>query len=202
MKPKVHASKTEVRAPNTRKNARGMRFGLPFRLLMGLVALLACWGVLPPDAYAQVRLDDEVVEWVEWVVSVPVMAEIGLADLSSTDLSGMSSKWWKNVSKTHTRMLGSSDEHVKRRALQNIIVFAKTYRDHVDLARAVPKLYKIYRSDENEEYRMLALSALISIGNRNVIALLREDVRVEKSERVRRHTLLALAGYYKNHGAQ
>ena len=194
--------KLRVHAGIIWKSTRGMCFRQSSRLVMGLADLLACWSVLTPDAYAQVRLDDEVAEPVEWVVSVPVMAEIGLADLSSTDLSGMSSKWWKNVRKVHTRMLGSSDERVKQRALQNIVFFTKTYRDHVDFTRAVPKLFKIYQSDENEDHRIMALAALTSIGNRDVMKLLREEVSIEKSERVRRHTLLALADYYINRGAQ
>ena len=200
MKAKLHAGKLKVLACNTRKNTGGMRLRRFSRLSMGLVALLACWSVLTPDAHAQAHKSDDAVGPFGYLVGVPVMAEIGLADLSSTDLSGMSSKWWKNIRKTHTRLLGSSDEQVKQRAMQNIIFFAKTYRDHVDFTRVVPKLYKIYQSDENEEHRIMALAALGAIGNRNVMERLREEVTVEKSERVRRHTLLALADYYISRG--
>ena len=62
------------------------------------------------------------------------------------------------------------------------------------------KLYKIYQRDDNEAHRIMALSALGVIGNRNVMALLREDVSVEESERVRTYTLYVLADYYGNHG--
>ncbi|MCH8962953.1 MAG: hypothetical protein IH820_16990, partial [Bacteroidetes bacterium] len=109
MKPQIHAR-------NTRKNTRGRRLRQPSRLLMGLVALFACWSVLTPDAHAQVLQKDLAFE--------PVMAEIGLEDLPTTDLSNMSSAWWKSLIKQHARLLRSSDEQRKAQALKNLIFFA------------------------------------------------------------------------------
>ncbi len=178
----------------TQRNTRKERDHLSSRLLMGLVALFVC-GSFTLDAQAQTLFSRSGDESAEQGVVVPVATVITLEDLTGTDLSGMSSAWWKALRKGHTRLLGSSDEQVKERAMQNIIYFAKTYRDHVDFTRATPKLYKIYRSDENEAYRIMALSALHAIGNRNAMRLLREDVSLEQSERVRKQILYVLADY-------
>ncbi len=176
--------------------ARGF---LPFRFLMGLIVLVACWGCMASATQAQGDTNGDASGLPG--VPGPVMGEIGLEDLPSTDLSGMSSKWWKALRKEHTRLLGSSDAKLKQRALQNIIYFAHTYPD-VDFTRTVPKLYKIYRYDENEGHRIMALAALGNIGNRNVMERLREDVSYETSERIRRQTLYVLAHFYKNQGGQ
>ena len=41
-----------------------------------------------------------------------------------------------------------------------------------------------------------------SIGDERIMERFREDISVEKSERVRRYTLFALADYYKNRRVQ
>ena len=192
---------TQIHARNTRKQTRGMRLHQSSWLLMGLVALFACWSVLTPYAHAQVLQKDLAFEPVESFVSVPVMAEIGLEDLSTTDLSNMSSAWWKSLIKQHARLLRSSDEQRKAQALKNLIFFAKTYPETGRFKHATSRLYKIYRSDENEAYRIMALAALHAIGDERIMERFREDVSVEKSERVRRYTLYALADYYKNRSA-
>ena len=181
-----------MRTQVNKSKARGV---MPSRLLMGLMVLVACWGCMAPATQAQGATNGEASD--QPGVVGPLMGEIGLEDLPSTDLSGMSSKWWKTLRKEHTRLLDSPDAKLKERALQNIIFFANTYPDHVDFRRAVSKLYKIYQRDDNEAYRILALAALGAIGDRNVMELLREDVSVEQSERVRKHTLYVLADYYK-----
>jgi hypothetical protein len=171
------------------------------RFLLGLIVLVASWACLAPATQAQRTFDEGNVQR---IVVLPPGADVEvvpLEDLTGTDLSGMSSKEWKALRKEHTRLLGSSDERVRERAMQNIIFFAHTYPD-VDFTRAVSGLYKIYQRDEHENHRIMALSALSAIGNRNVMDLLREDVSQEQSERVRRYTLYALADFYKHYGGQ
>ena len=187
---------------STQVNTSKARGYLPSRLLMGLIVLVACWGLMAPATQAQGVTDDEApgAPGASGVI-VPVAEVVSLVDLTSRDLSGMSSAWWKDLHKAHKRLLGSSDAKLKERALQNIIYFAHTYPD-VDFTRTVPKLYKIYRYDENESYRIMALAALGNIGDRNVMERLREDVSYETSERIRRQTLYVLAHFYKNQGGQ
>ena len=188
---------------STQVNTSKARGYLPSRLLMGLIVLVACWGYMAPATQAQGATDGEA-PGAPGASGVMVPGDeevVSLEDLTSRDLSGMSSAWWKDLKKAHKRLLGSSDAKLKERALQNIIYFAHTYPD-VDFTRTVPKLYKIYRYDENEGYRIMALAALGTIGNRNVMERLREDVSYETSERIRRQTLYVLAHFYKNQGGQ
>ncbi len=158
---------------STRVNTSKARGYLPSRLLMGLIVLVACWGFMAPATQAQGVPDGEA-PGASGVI-VPVAEVVSLAGLTSTDLSGMSSAWWKDLQKAHKRLLGSSDAKLEEHALQNIIYFADTYPE-VDFTRTVPKLYKIYRYDENDCNRIMALAALGNIGNRNVMERLREDV--------------------------
>ncbi len=169
---------------------------------MGFVALFACWSLLTPNAHAQVLQKVLELEPVESFVSVPVIAVVGLEDLSTTDLSNMSSAWWKSLIKQHARLLRSSNEQHKTQALKNLIIFAKTYPKTGRFKHATSRLYKIYQADENEAYRIMALAALHAIGDERIMERFREDISVEKSERVRRYTLYALADYYKNQRAQ
>lgn len=177
------------------------RYQLP-RFLMGLILLVASWACMAPATHAQVFFNASDVQGIILPLTDVDVEVVLLEDLTSMDLSGMSSKEWKDLRKEHTRLLGSPDERVRQRAMQNIIFFAKTYPDHVDFTSAVPGLYKIYQRDENEDYRIIALSALSAISNRNVMDLLRKEVGQEQSERVRKYTLFALDHFYNQHAGQ
>jgi hypothetical protein len=150
--------------------------------------------------YAQVLPITLPPEPIPFVVVTGVPTEVPLDELTGTDLSYMSAAWWKERRKEHIRLLESPDEQLREQALQNLVFFAQKYRDKVDLTNATPGLYRIYQSDANEDHRVMALAALHATGIRSIMELLREDVKEEKSARVRRYTLYALCDYYKHCG--
>ncbi|HMB92354.1 MAG TPA: hypothetical protein VKP65_15990 [Rhodothermales bacterium] len=174
--------------------------GLPYKKLLGWISVLVCWCLVSFPLKAQVLLSDNSISASpssDPIVVVPEVTTVRLSALTSMDLSKMPPSWWKKQRKEHTRLLKSSNEAYKGRALQNIVFFALYYPEQVDFTRAIPRLLEIYRSDENEGYRIIALVAVHAIGNRKAMDQIRRHVSQERSERVRRHTLLALADFYK-----
>lgn len=66
----------------------------------------------------------------------------------------------------------------------------------VDLDALIPDLKKVYRSDPaGTGHRLLALSALINIGNQNALKTLTEDVPAQPAN-VQRATHRSLAAFY------
>ncbi len=102
---------------------------------------------------------------------------------------------WANLGIQLTLSLDSPVEQIRQETLQHINFFATHYGDRVDFARAVPRLLRIYETDATEGYRIMALTALHAIGDAGAMQYLREALRWERSERVRRLTLAALADY-------
>ena len=61
-----------------------------------------------------------------------------------------------------------------------------------DFTKCISPLLRIYRSDQREGMRLLALAALHEIGTRRVYDALRASFQETRSERVRRQTALVL----------
>ncbi len=157
---------------------------------MGLVVLAMCFVTFTAQAQPTLRTNSTT------TVS-PVDADaVVLGDLASMDLSEKSKAWWKTRVKADDRALDSPEAQVKEQALQNIIFLATYYGDAADYGRATPELYDIYRFDNNEAHRIMALAALHAIGRENSMRLLSQHVRWERSPRVRRFTKAALVDYY------
>lgn len=117
-------------------------------------------------------------------------------DLTGADLTNANARQWKHIRKEQQRALRSSNDEAKVQALRNILVLATHHHDDVNLDDLSFDVYDIYRSDENEGVRLMALAALHAIGSEESMQLLRWHVRREKSERVYKLTLAALADYY------
>lgn len=66
----------------------------------------------------------------------------------------------------------------------------------LDLSALGPDLLAAYRSGPADGHRLLALSALINIGNDKALAQLLEDGEFSQSDRVNRETQMSLAYYY------
>ncbi len=177
---------------------RGVNQARIYALSKGLVALVAlfacCFSFAAQAQPAQQANSINGVNSVHAFDPTATVADIG--ELTSQDLSDMDAAWWKSLSKANARALGSSDEQVKEQALQNIIFFATHYGKDVDFKRATTELYHIYRFDKNEAHRIMALAALHAMGRENIMRILSQHVRWERSPRVRRFTKAALLDYY------
>ena len=66
----------------------------------------------------------------------------------------------------------------------------------VDLNSSVPTLLDIYFYNKSEEKRIMALAALIEIGDRDSLEEVRFNLYKQRTERVRDFSVLALNTYY------
>jgi len=113
----------------------------------------------------------------------------------NTDFATKDADQWKQLSRQLVESLNSPIAQIKQGTLQHINFFATYHKDNVDLSEAVPQLIKIYETDDNEGFRILALVSLNAIGDRSIMLYLSETVQRESSPRVRTLTLAALADY-------
>ncbi len=105
-------------------------------------------------------------------------------------------RWWDALASELVLGVARPVGEVEETALQNVIFFAEVHGKRLDLKSAVPYLLAIYRDDEREGTRIMALAALHAIGNRAAMKDLREGVALEASPRVKRLTVAALAEYF------
>ena len=114
---------------------------------------------------------------------------------AQNDFATKDANEWKQLSRQLVESLDSPIDQVKQGTLQHVNFFATYHKDDVDLSAAVPKLIDIYETDDNEGFRILALTSLHAIGDRSIMHYLSETVQRESSPRVRTLTLAALADY-------
>ncbi len=114
---------------------------------------------------------------------------------SHVDYTTLNAEAWTLLCESHAAQLKSKDPVRKDIALQNVIFFATHYPGKVRYQPAMAALYGIYRFDDSEAYRIMALAALHAIGDEAVMQQLYQDVQREKSPRVRALTKAALANH-------
>ena len=114
---------------------------------------------------------------------------------SAKHIQAMTPVAWQNLSIELTLGLDAPEVAIRQQSLQLVTFFATNYHDQIDLQRALPRLLRIYETDAEEGYRIMALTALHAIGDASTMAYLRERVRQETSPRVRLLTLAALADF-------
>jgi hypothetical protein len=90
------------------------------------------------------------------------------------------------------RLLKTGDPNRQTVAMQIIISYNQRKPRIYDFTSCISPLVKVYRSDQKEGVRLLALAALHSIGAPSVYVALRKFNDQEHSERVRRQTALIL----------
>ncbi len=117
------------------------------------------------------------------------------ASTTAQAIRQMDAVQWRHLSRQLTRSLDSPVAQIRQEAMQHINFFATHYGDRVDFTSAVPELLRIYDADATEGYRIMALAALHAIGDEGAMQYLRQAVQWERSERVRKLTLAALADH-------
>ncbi len=130
-----------------------------------------------------------------------ISSTIAAFDLEATRLpagsiaapAGNSRSEWKVVKKQQIVALKGADFNERARALQSIIYFATYHPEEVSFRNTAPRIYSIYKDDPDDGMRVLALSALLAMGADEALRFVAQDVKTERSERVRRVTTLALA---------
>ena len=155
-------------------------------LLLG--ALLLC--ALPLQARAQHALPDTPME--------PLAAlSKTLNEAPVSSLAGRSVAFKENLDKQLATSLTSPMEGVREAAIKNIITLATLHREAITLKRVVPELLIISRFDEDENFRLMAVSALHALADPYGMRRLREEASEETSPKVYRFKMAVLGAYYR-----
>jgi hypothetical protein len=111
------------------------------------------------------------------------------------NLPSMSRAAWANLDAWHKQALDSSDPALQEQAMQNIIYLRTHYPDGSGFGKSFHGLYRIYRSDAPDNYRIMAAVALRALDYEWPIELMRRELPNERSERVARITARLIADY-------
>lgn len=125
---------------------------------------------------------------------------VPVAHAQSTEAAPESAPVWvRNLGPQINEGLTSSSEAVRNNALNHLAYFAYFY-DDVDWSDALPTLLDIYKNDESEQCRLMAVAALHAIGDESAMQDLRHAVELDfgndASMRLELVTLAALADFY------
>ena len=137
--------------------------------------------ILPVDASAQ----------------VPVTAEKPLVNqyMESGELPRKAT-WWNLLGRELSYSIDEPYDEVSVSELQNIIFFASNHKDKVKPKDALPSLISVLEYHENEQYRIMAITAIHAIGDRNAMLEVSNAMADERSLRVRRHAKAAVEDYF------
>ncbi|MFB6099037.1 MAG: hypothetical protein ABEK84_08010 [Salinibacter sp.] len=120
--------------------------------------------------------------------------------LSSPDSSVEAASWPQRFGAQVRRILDTGDPERQELALRLVLQYAKRSDLNIDFGPAIPALFEVYERAEQEHLRIMALNALVLVGEKADMARLAHQVRFEQSERVRRHTLRALQARHRRRG--
>ncbi len=96
---------------------------------------------------------------------------------------------WNAFSKNLKQALQSKNDGLRQSAMRHIIL----YGDKVNVGDGMLEILRTYRSDDDLQARRLALAALPKTGSRLAIGFLRNAVKFEKSEVLKRQIQFILA---------
>lgn len=116
--------------------------------------------------------------------------------LPSADLSGLDAAEWARLTADHIALLDSPAHDVREHALMNLAYFATNYADAHDFSVAAPRLYEIYRFDQHEGLRILAVKALFEIGEAESMRLVAQRAPWDDSALVRRVARAVVQDYF------
>ena len=103
--------------------------------------------------------------------------------------------WWGEVE----REISLSDANYKKvtaQEIRHILHFEVNYGDKVDLTNSVPALLDVHLFHKSEPMRMMAIAALVEIGDEQAIQKAHEMLYRQLSPRVAAYTILALQSHY------
>ena len=122
-------------------------------------------------------------------------AVTGVLDAASLD--AMSDAWWKALRAEHLEALESTEPEIRAQAMQNVIFLARYHGHRISFRSAAPALFQIFQHDDVECLRLMAVSAIVAVGDEETVRQLAMALHREESERVQHAARTALANDYE-----
>ena len=107
-----------------------------------------------------------------------------------------SEDWWKSLG-TELSLVETSYKRVTPEALQNLIFFQTNHAGQVDVTGSIPTLLDIYQYHKSSGMRIMAIAALVEIGDEEALKVVEKNLYKQRVEQVSTFAKLALASYYK-----
>ena len=104
--------------------------------------------------------------------------------------------WWNLLGRQLTYSIDKPYDQVSDSELKDIIFFASNHKDKVKLQDALPSLLSVFKHNEDEQIRIMAVSAIHAIGNRGALIELKKAADLETSPRVQRIAYAAVNNYF------
>jgi hypothetical protein len=105
---------------------------------------------------------------------------------------------WVDLSKSLTEKIAADDPKTQRFAMREIILYNYLSGDNLDVDETVFDLINIYETNENPKVRQLAVVTLHSIGNAWAMNYLRENIKYEEDENLKKFIAYCLCDYRNN----
>jgi len=113
--------------------------------------------------------------------------------LTLSSIAKDSDKDWNKFSQNLVRTLKSNHEGLKQSAMQRVI----QYSDNLDVKDAAFNIYNVYRFEENENLRRLALVALYNTNYSWAMHQIAKDLEKERSPTLKKQMNFMLNEYFK-----
>jgi len=113
--------------------------------------------------------------------------------LTLSSIAKDSDKDWNKFSQNLVRTLKSNHEGLKQSAMQRVI----QYSDNLDVKDAAFNIYNVYRFEENENLRRLALVALYNTNYSWAMHQIAKDLEKEQSPTLKKQMNFMLNEYFK-----
>ena len=103
--------------------------------------------------------------------------------------------WWRALG-GELSLARKSYRNVSQQALQKLIFFQVNHADKINQAGSIPTLLDIYLKHHIPEMRMMAITAVVEIGDAAAIEVIEKNIERQRVEKVRVYAKKALASYY------
>lgn len=113
------------------------------------------------------------------------------------DMAVSKASWWNLLGRKLSHSIDKPYNEISVAEMQNIIFFASNHKDKVKLRDALPSLIDVLKNHEDEQIRMMAVSAINAIGHRPAMVELKKIADQESSERVQKIAYAAVNKYFK-----
>ena len=105
--------------------------------------------------------------------------------------------WWNSL-ENELSIADQSYRKVTTEALQNLIFFQTNHGGKVNLESSILTLLDIYGYHKSEGMRIMAVAALVEIGDAESLKTVEKNLYKQRTPRIRDYTIAALQDYKNN----
>lgn len=105
--------------------------------------------------------------------------------------------WWNSL-ESELSIADQSYRKVSVESMQNLIFFLANHGDKVNLDSSIPTLLDVYNYHKSEDMRIMAVAALVEIGEAESLETVEYKLYKQRDAKVRDYTIAALQDYKNN----